>query len=364
MPTLLLADDSLTIQRVIDLTFAGEGVNVVAVSDGDAAIALVEREPPDIVLADVGMPGKSGYEVSRYIKSSPRLAHIPVLLLTGAFEPVDEQQAAEARCDGVLTKPFEPGVVITRVRELLEGARTAVDAAARTEAGPAVVAAAGVGLESTPPAAHVPASTAAESSEGGVPTGAGAAHDAADFFEQLDARFAVLPPAGVGGAAFAAPDLEGGSPAPASASLPAQGLGASLERALPETLETWAADQAGTEAATPAPPAAATPAPAAASEGGPARVTPAYGPSRSAPGLADAFLALLAAEEQGGAPPLPAPWALPPVVVDDDLVDRVARRVLERLSDQVVRDATTEVVSRVAERLVRDEIDRIKAAIR
>src|SRR5438445_2585508 len=117
--TLLLADDSVTIQRVIELTFADEDVKVVAVSDGDQAIQRLDSAPPDIVLADIGMPGKNGYEVAQYIKRSPKLARIPVVLLTGAFEPVDQARAAEAGCDGILAKPFEPQLVITRVKELL-----------------------------------------------------------------------------------------------------------------------------------------------------------------------------------------------------------------------------------------------------
>ncbi len=73
------------------------------------------------MLADIGMPGKSGYEVAQYVQESPRLAHIPVVLLTGAFEPVDQARADEAGCDGVLAKPFEPQLVIGRVKELLVG---------------------------------------------------------------------------------------------------------------------------------------------------------------------------------------------------------------------------------------------------
>ena len=117
--TLLLADDSVTIQRVIELTFADEDIQVIAVSDGDQAIARIDADPPDIVLADVGMPGRDGYEVAAHVKQSPRLAHIPVMLLTGAFEPVDEVRAKSIGCDGVLAKPFEPQLVISRVRELL-----------------------------------------------------------------------------------------------------------------------------------------------------------------------------------------------------------------------------------------------------
>ena len=94
--TLLLADDSVTIQRVIELTFADEDISVVAVSDGDQAIARLDSTPPDIVLVDVGMPGKSGYEVAQHIKHTPRLPHIPVVLLTGAFEPVDQAKATRS----------------------------------------------------------------------------------------------------------------------------------------------------------------------------------------------------------------------------------------------------------------------------
>src|ERR1051325_1807037 len=103
--TLLLADDSATIQRVIELTFAGEDIKVIAVSDGDQAIARIQSSPPDIVLADVGMPGKNGYEVAEYEKHTPQLAHIPVVLLTGAFEPVDQEKAAAGGCDGALAEP-------------------------------------------------------------------------------------------------------------------------------------------------------------------------------------------------------------------------------------------------------------------
>ena len=131
---LLLADDSVTIQRVIELTFADEDVRVKAVSTGQQAIDEVSSDPPDIVLADVGMPERDGYEVAAFVKGRPELAHIPVLLLTGAFEPVDDARAAAAGCDGVLAKPFEPQILISRVKELLPKAgapaRAGVHAAA------------------------------------------------------------------------------------------------------------------------------------------------------------------------------------------------------------------------------------------
>jgi len=119
MHKLLLADDSVTIQRVIELTFSGEDVQVVAVNDGEQAIARIPLEHPDVVLADIGMPRKGGYDVAAFVKGRPDLAHIPVLLLAGAFEPVDQARAEQVRADGVLIKPFEPRQVIERVKELL-----------------------------------------------------------------------------------------------------------------------------------------------------------------------------------------------------------------------------------------------------
>ena len=116
---LLLADDSVTIQRVIELTFADEDIDVTTVGDGQAAIDRLDSDPPDIVLADVDMPKRDGYEVAAYVKSRPSLAHIPVVLLTGAFEPIDQARASAAGSSDVLAKPFEPQMVINRVRQLL-----------------------------------------------------------------------------------------------------------------------------------------------------------------------------------------------------------------------------------------------------
>jgi len=120
MKTLLLADDSVTIQRVIELTFAHEDVRVVSVSDGRRAVQWMDSEAPDIVLADVEVPDMDGYEVAAHVKQSPRLKNVPVLLLAGAFEPVDQERVRSLGCDGVLVKPFEPQQLVSRVKSLLE----------------------------------------------------------------------------------------------------------------------------------------------------------------------------------------------------------------------------------------------------
>jgi len=104
---LLLADDSATIQKVIDLTFADEGVQVVSVSNGQEALDRLLEVRPDVVLADVFMPSPNGYEVCEYVKTNEQLKHIPVMLLVGSFEPFDEAEARRVGADDILTKPFQ-----------------------------------------------------------------------------------------------------------------------------------------------------------------------------------------------------------------------------------------------------------------
>lgn len=262
-PRLLLADDSVTIQRVIELTFAEEGVDVVSVGDGQHAIALLGAEPFDIVLADASMPGKDGFDVASFVRSQPALAAIPVVLLTGAFDTVDEARVADVGAAAVLVKPFEPQMVIATVRELLGGRPLAAPAKAQA---------------------------------------------ADDYFDRLDKAFATLntpldPRTAVRAAAPDAPDAPDAPEAPDTP----------VPRSLPQT------------------------------------------PRQSR--LADTFATLLAVE-QGE---LPASALLPPARPgDDELVDRIARRVVEQLGDRAVRDLAADIVSRTAERLVREEIERIK----
>jgi CheY-like chemotaxis protein len=130
--TLLLADDSVTIQKVVGISFANEDIVLLTVDNGDDAIVRCRDSRPDIVLADVVMPGKNGYDVCQTIKSDPSLSHIPVLLLTGTFEAFDEQRAARAGADGHITKPFEAQALVDQVNGLLS--RPAPSAGAPAEA--------------------------------------------------------------------------------------------------------------------------------------------------------------------------------------------------------------------------------------
>ena len=310
--TLLLADDSVTIQRVIELTFADEDIDVVAVSDGDQAIARLDAIPPDIVLVDVGMPGKTGYEVAAYMKQSPRLSHIPVVLLTGAFEPVDAARAAGAGCDGVLAKPFEPQQIIGRVKELL-------------------------GRSSVRPIGSLEGVFGAQSSGDQAPESGAKSID--DYFDQLDAAFS---------------NLSGRSAPVAESSAPLAvdwfGLKPAAPAAAPEA-HTPASDAPGqlwgrTEEPTPAPSAPLPPpvAPAAEALASTAETEkPESGPSAPPPATATPIATAVSAD----------------LAITDDLVDRVSRRVLEQMTDRTVR----ETVATIAERLIREEIERIKASI-
>lgn len=104
---LLLADDSIAIQKVIDLTFSDEGMEVVTVGDGQDALERLNQCRPDVVLADIFMPGVDGYALCRYIKDNKRFQDVPVMLLVGSFEPFDEAEAKRAGADDVVTKPFQ-----------------------------------------------------------------------------------------------------------------------------------------------------------------------------------------------------------------------------------------------------------------
>jgi CheY-like chemotaxis protein len=138
---ILLADDSITIQKVVELTFSDSDYEVTAVSNGAKAIQKLGEMKPDIILSDIIMPEKNGYEVCEYVKSHPELRHLPVVLLTGTFEPFDPDRAEKAGCDAVVTKPFESQSLIHRVEELIAQSRQdapspAADAEPQQEAAP------------------------------------------------------------------------------------------------------------------------------------------------------------------------------------------------------------------------------------
>jgi CheY-like chemotaxis protein len=116
----LVADDSITIQKVIGIIFGGDEYSLTIVDNGKSAVDKAHEINPDILLIDALMPGMSGYEVSEAVRSTPALAAKPILILTGSFEPFDEEKAKKCGADDFIAKPFESQQIITKVKELLE----------------------------------------------------------------------------------------------------------------------------------------------------------------------------------------------------------------------------------------------------
>jgi len=306
--SLLLADGSVTIQRVMELTFAHEDIRVTAVSDGRKAIQHLDSQPVDVVLADVDLPEVDGYSLAAHMRRVPRLKGVPVLLLAGAFEPIDQAKAREVGSDGVITKPFEPQVVVTRVKELIDQRDRQMAPppakSAKAEDAPAP--------KPTPVPAPAPA-----------PAPVRAARPEATFPRAADPEPAPAP---------ALPDLPA---VPEPLELPTRPIwdvrgsvahGEAVPAAMP--LPSVHAAPPVAQAAPPPPAPAAAP-----------RVT-----------LANAFTALLAAEQQAQ-PSQPMPQAISEASIED-----AVRRVLVRMTDDLVR----RIVVDTAERLIREEIDRIK----
>jgi len=117
---ILLADDSAAIRKVIELKFAEEGIDVTAVLDGDAAMMAFVQNEPDLVIADVSMPGAGGLQICEMIKQDESTQTIPVVLLTGSYEPFDPQDAERVGADSYFVKPFESiQKVVDTVNDLL-----------------------------------------------------------------------------------------------------------------------------------------------------------------------------------------------------------------------------------------------------
>ncbi len=162
-PTIYFIDDSLTMREVIRGAFKRENMKVVACPDADTALAQMEETKPDVVITDVIMPGRDGYEVCQFVKQHPEMNAVPVILLSGVVNRDVAQKAFGVKADDLIRKPFLPQELITRVKQLLAPKSSAPTApvsgcdptaalsrifagahAARTQTTPAAVAAAAV----------------------------------------------------------------------------------------------------------------------------------------------------------------------------------------------------------------------------
>jgi CheY-like chemotaxis protein len=138
-PTVYFIDDSATMREVIKIAFRRENINVVAYNDANSALGEIENSRPDVVISDVIMPDKDGYEVCQFIKQNANLSNIPVILMSGVVNKAVAERAFSVKADELIRKPFQPQDLITRVRHLLKpGAAVPVTPAAAHSAAAAL----------------------------------------------------------------------------------------------------------------------------------------------------------------------------------------------------------------------------------
>jgi CheY-like chemotaxis protein len=290
---ILLADDSVTIQKVVELTFMDEDYEVTAVSNGDEAVARLADVQPDLVIADVHMPGSSGYDVCRAAKRWR--AAVPVLLLVGTFEPFQEAEAKAAAADGYLKKPFDSQELLRRVDELLQAAAAAP--AIQTPADEMEVWQATEAPEAEASSTEVWSGAVIEDG----PTHAGPL-EGQSVPEEIVLESSPWEDAQQQAATWQ-------QPAPAASSS--------------SSSNWWSSPQAAEPAAVPAPAPAPVAAPAAAPSPAPAAAS--------------------ASPTAGGA-------------LSDADVERIARRVVELIGDRLLREVAWEVVPDMAELVIKDRL--------
>ncbi len=118
-PTVYFIDDSATMREIVTAAFRRENINVVTCHDAAIALAEIELTPPSLVITDILMPGKDGYEVCQFIKQHPRLHKMPVILMSGLVDRTVAEKAFAVKADELIRKPFQPRDLINRVKALL-----------------------------------------------------------------------------------------------------------------------------------------------------------------------------------------------------------------------------------------------------
>lgn len=410
---ILLVDDSVTIHRVVQITFAHEDFAITAVKTGDEGIARARDLKPDLVLADAGMSGKSGYDVVAAVKGDPATAAVPCLILTGNFSPYDEAKGQKAGADGFVVKPFETQALIDKVNDLVKkgaGARPVAAAAAASPPVPAVTAApkppvpVAVPIPAPPkppappsvieplskPLSVVAQETAAKPpAPAPVPIPQPAARPPVPGAERRTMMGfpAVTPPADLVPPKPVTPPPPMAPPPPAPAVMRNDGgsLGAAAAEAqamMPAEVPQMPRPSMIPHTPTPQPKAAPAPAPAAAAKAPQPRATlmgiPAVNPASLGvmpPGAValppsppkPAAWAPPAAEAPRPAPVAPAPIPPPPAAPSSAVaqaVNEIAARgpeyaALAHLSREVLEKIAWEVVPDLAEVIIREQLDRL-----
>src|SRR5512135_427974 len=150
---ILLADKSITIQKVVEMLFSGKEYEVLCVSDGETALSEAARSSPDVVLADIDLPRVDGYAFSARLRESASLKKIPVILMMSRDDVYDEAKGRQAMITDHIAKPFESQELIGKVRKAVSGAPQQPAAPGPTAA---VAAPAAASKPPTPPAPAKP----------------------------------------------------------------------------------------------------------------------------------------------------------------------------------------------------------------
>jgi CheY-like chemotaxis protein len=356
---ILLADDSITIQKVVELTFSEGDYQVFSVGNGSQALRKIHEVRPDVALLDVIMPEVNGYEVCEKVKRNPETSWIPVLLLTGTFEPFDRKRADAAGANGHLTKPFESQMLISKVEELIAGSRHPViepEKLGRME----IVAGGITRLEGEDP------SMAEERQRGTDPREPDPAPEV-DPVREVDPdeepeltrqsivpdRFDVLndetPPAAEGQRTvrISSPWRE----AAPEAAPPQDPSKESVPEGAPETWDELASDLA-TASATEFPRESSRP------EVVPAPQVVPFAAGSSIPGASSGATV----REESPAPEQAAERAVPLPLTSDEM-DRLAARILQQMSDKVIREIAWEIIPELAESLIKQRIRELEEKI-
>ncbi len=334
----LHVDDSATMQMVADITFRGTEYQYVSARSVDEALEKAKAQRPALVLADSQMPGKTGYDLCLAIKSDPKLADVPVVILCGNAQPFDTSRGAAVGADGTLPKPWDSTVMLEKVGEAVEKASKGVARAGASapSIGPAVAAAPVTGASSSPAPAAAMAAAAAK----GVPQPPRSA-------TIMGMPTIKMPPAGNAAAVpvTAATPPPAVAPAAAAAPLsrpPAAAAAAPPLRAPAPAAAPVAAAPAVSSAATAAPSSAASAAPSApASSAGsaPARPPMVQGTPTKRSALVERTLAKMAAKlaEASGLEP-GSPELLALLKLSTEVVERIVWEVVPELAEQIIRE--------------------------
>jgi CheY-like chemotaxis protein len=319
---ILCADDSSTIQRVVQITFAREDVRLTQARSTDEALAAARRDLPDVVLADASLDGKNGYELCAAIKADMELRGVPVIILTGTAGPWDESKGVKVGADAHVQKPFETQVLLDRVAELFAKA---------------------------PPRSIEPRAVAPRPAE---PNSSGPPASAAP--SPVPKSAPALAPASSKSVPPASPVFGKSAPVPSALSAAPQGLGR------PPLIGGGKLSRVAAAATAPKP--AFAPDPVRQPAGRPMVGLPAQASGRVATPMS-------ALPKPATAPPAQRP--APPPAVRAAIGERVAERVAQfaaggpeyaaiaKLSREIIEEIAWEVVPDLAEAIIRSELDRL-----